>query len=59
VFLWQNGLLILAAQVHYGLSTGRAITAVLGPIGCLLILGLALLVLLVVVAVLSRPAGSL
>jgi len=59
IFLWQNFLLILAAQAHYGLSIGRSVTAVLGPIGCLLLLGLALVVLAVVATVLVRPAGSL
>jgi hypothetical protein len=59
IFCWQNFLLILAARVHYGLSMGRAVSAVLGPIGCLLLLGLALLVLAVVAAVLARPSGSL
>lgn len=59
IFLWQNFLLVLAAQAHYDLSTGRSVSAVLGPIGCLILLGLALLVLAVVAAVLVRPSGSL
>jgi hypothetical protein len=59
IFCWQNFLLILAARTHYELSIGRAVSAVLGPIGCLLVLGLALLVLAVVTAVLIRPSGSL
>jgi|GEM_PF-3330697 len=59
IFLWQNFLLVLAVQAHYGLSIGRSVTAVLGPIGCLLLLGLALLVLAVVATVLVRPSGSL
>jgi hypothetical protein len=59
IFCWQNFLLILAARAHYDLSMGRAVSAVLGPIGCLLLLGLALLVLAVVAAVLARPSGSL
>ncbi|MEO6796546.1 MAG: YIP1 family protein [Candidatus Dormibacter sp.] len=59
IFVWQNVLLVMAAQAHYGLSTGRAVTAVLGPIGCLLVLGLALLALVVIAAALARPAGAL
>ena len=59
IFLWQNFLLVLAAQTHYGLSIGRSVTAVLGPVGCLLLLGLALLVLAIVAALLMRPSGSL
>lgn len=54
VFLWQNGLLILAAQAHYGLSMPRAMTAVVGPIGCLVVLGIALLLLVAIAAVLGR-----
>jgi hypothetical protein len=58
IFVWQNFLLVLAARTHYDLSTGRAVSAVLGPLGCLLGLGLALLVLAVVAALLVRPSGS-
>lgn len=59
IFIWQNFLLVLATQSHYGLSIGRAVSAVLGPLGCLLVLGVALLVLAVLAAVLLRPSGSL
>lgn len=59
VFIWQNFLLVIAARAHYGLSMGRAVSAVLGPIGCLVVLGLALLVLAVLAALLIRPSGSL
>jgi hypothetical protein len=58
IFIWQNFLLVLAARTHYDLSMGRAVSAVLGPLGCLLALGLALLVLAVVAAVLVRPSVS-
>ena len=59
VFLWQNMLLVLAARAHYGLSTERAVTAVLGPVGCLGVLLFALIVLATIATVLLRPLGSL
>jgi hypothetical protein len=59
VFLWQNFLLVVAAQAHYRISMGRAVTAVLGPAGCLLTLTLILLVVGLVVAILTRPLGVL
>jgi Yip1 domain len=59
VFVWQNVLLILAAQAHYGLSTERAVTAVLGPVGCLAVLLFGLIVLAAIATVLIRPIGSL
>jgi hypothetical protein len=59
VFLWQNFLLVVAAQAHYRISMGRAVTAVLGPAGCLLTLILILLVVGLVVAILTRPLGVL
>jgi hypothetical protein len=52
VFVWQNVLLILAAHVHYGISGGRALTAVVGPVGCLALLLVALLVAVMVIALL-------
>ncbi|HEY0492546.1 MAG TPA: YIP1 family protein [Candidatus Dormibacteraeota bacterium] len=59
IFLWQNFLLVGSVQGHYHLPLGRAVTAVLGPIGCLVILGIALLIAAVVAAFLMRPPGSL
>ncbi|MDQ6882861.1 MAG: YIP1 family protein [Candidatus Dormibacteraeota bacterium] len=56
VFLWQNVLLILAAQAHYGLSVQRAVTAVVGPIGCLVVLGMGLVFLAAIAAVLGQGA---
>ncbi len=44
LFVWQNGLYILAAQVHYSISFERAMAVVVGPIGC----GLVLLIGLVI-----------
>ena len=58
VFTWQNWLLILAARMHYALSNRRAVTSVLGPIGCLVILGILVLILAAITAVLVRPAGA-
>ncbi len=54
VFAWQNVLLILAAQAHYGLSMERASTAVLGPVGALVVL---LIVVVVVATVLALVGG--
>ena len=56
VFAWQNLLLILAAQSHYGLSMERATTAVLGPVGALIILLIALFIVgAVLFLFVSRP----
>jgi hypothetical protein len=59
VFLWQNGLLVLAARDHYGVSTGRAVSAVVGPIGCVIALGVALIILAVILALLARQPAPL
>ena len=59
IFLWQNALLVLAARQHYGLSTERAVAAVVGPIGVVVVLVLALVILAVVFAIISRPAPAL
>src|SRR5438874_11816156 len=58
IFLWQNALLVLAARQHYGLSTERAAAAVVGPIGVVVVLALALVILAVVFATLSPPAPA-
>jgi hypothetical protein len=57
IFVWQNVLLIYAARLHYRISTERAIAAVIGPLGVVAVLGLALLILAVVMLVVSQ--GSL
>jgi hypothetical protein len=55
VFAWQNLLLIVAARAHYGISTERAVTAVIGPVGCIILLAIALLVAAALLAVVARP----
>ncbi len=56
VFAWQNLLLILAAKSHYGLSMERATTAVLGPVGALIALLIALFIVgAVLFLFVSRP----
>lgn len=57
IFLWQNALLVLAARDHYGISTGRAVGAVIGPIGCLVALGIALLIIAAILAVMAQQAA--
>ena len=54
VLLWQNVLLVFAARHHYGLSTERAVAAVIGPLGAVVVLGLAAIVVAVVLLVLSQ-----
>ncbi len=56
VFLWQNGLLILATRDHYGISTERAVAAVIGPIGAVLVLALALIILAIVLAIIAQQS---
>ena len=56
VFAWQNLLLILAAQSHYGLSMERATTAVLGPVGVLIVVLIAVVVIATVLALVTAPA---
>jgi Yip1 domain len=46
VFVWENVLYVMAASANYGISTERATAAVVGPIGC----GLVLLFVLAVAA---------
>ena len=57
IFLWQNLLLVYGARTHYGISTERAIAAVIGPVGGVIILALVLVILSVVLLVVSQ--GSL
>jgi hypothetical protein len=54
VFLWQNVLLVLATRDHYRISTERAVAAVIGPVGALIILALALVILGVVLAIIAQ-----
>lgn len=56
IFFWQNVLLVYAARLHYGISTERAVAAVIGPIGVVALLVLALIVLAVVVLVVSQQS---
>ncbi len=58
VFVWQNLLLILGAHVHYGLSAGRATTAVIGPVGCLALLIVGLVVAATVLLVLMARGNA-
>jgi hypothetical protein len=54
IFLWQNALLVMAARDHYGISTERAVAAVIGPIGVVAVLVLALIILAIVLAIVAR-----
>jgi hypothetical protein len=57
IFLWQNALLVMATRDHYGISTERAVAAVVGPIGAVLVLLLALFILLVVLALIAQRSA--
>jgi hypothetical protein len=57
IFLWQNALLVMATRDHYGISTERAVAAVVGPIGAVLVLVLALLILAVVLALIAQRSA--
>ncbi|HET9847396.1 MAG TPA: Yip1 family protein [Candidatus Dormibacteraeota bacterium] len=57
IFLWQNLLLVYGARTHYGISTERAVAAVIGPVGGVIILALVLVILSIVLLVVSQ--GSL
>lgn len=57
IFVWQNVLLSYAARLHYRISTERAVAAVIGPIGVVAVLGVAILILAVVLLMISQ--GSL
>ena len=54
IFLWQNALLVIAARDHYAISTQRAVAAVIGPIGAVIILALALIILGIVLAIIAQ-----
>jgi hypothetical protein len=54
IFLWQNALLVIATRQHYGISTERAVAAVIGPIGAVLVLFVALIILAITLAVIAQ-----
>jgi hypothetical protein len=54
IFLWQNALLVLATRRHYAISTERAVAAVIGPIGAVLVLALALIILAITLAIIAQ-----
>jgi hypothetical protein len=54
VFLWQNALLVIATRDHYAISTERAMAVVIGPIGAVLVLLLALIILGIVLAIVAQ-----
>jgi hypothetical protein len=54
IFLWQNALLVMATRQHYAISTERAVAAVIGPIGAVLVLALALIVLAITLAIIAQ-----
>jgi hypothetical protein len=54
IFLWQNALLVIATRRHYAISTERAVAAVIGPIGAVLVLALALIILAITLAIISQ-----
>jgi len=54
IFLWQNVLLVLATREHYAISTERAIAAVVGPIGAVVVLVLALIIFAIVLAIVGQ-----
>jgi len=54
IFLWQNALLVIAARDHYAISTQRAVAAVIGPIGAVIVLALALIILAIIFAILAQ-----
>jgi len=54
IFVWQNALLVLAAREHYGVSLERAVAAVIGPVGCLIALAVAGVIVITVLTVVLR-----
>lgn len=54
IFLWQNALLVIATRQHYAISTERAVAAVIGPIGAVLVLALALIILAITLAIIAQ-----
>jgi hypothetical protein len=56
IFVWQNALLIYAAREHYRISTERAVAAVLGPIGGVAVVLVALVIVAAVLVALGQSA---
>ena len=54
IFVWQNVLLVYATRDHYSISTERAVAAVIGPIGAVLVLVVALIILAIVFTILAQ-----
>ena len=54
IFLWQNALLVIATRGHYAISTERAVAAVIGPIGAVLLLAVALVILAIVLTIIAQ-----
>ena len=54
IFLWQNALLVTATRDHYAISTERAVAAVIGPIGAVLLLAVALVILAIVLTIIAQ-----
>jgi len=54
IFLWQNALLVIATRQHYAISTERTVAAVIGPIGAVLVLALALIILAITLAIIAQ-----
>jgi len=54
IFLWQNSLLVIATRDHYAISTERAVAAVIGPIGAVLVLTVALVILAIVLTIIAQ-----
>jgi hypothetical protein len=54
LFLWQNALLVMAARDHYAISTERAVAAVVGPIGIVVVLFIALIIVAIILAILAQ-----
>ena len=58
IFLWQNALLVFAARMHYSISTERAVAAVIGPIGAVAVLAIALLILAVILTIIAQQSTA-
>lgn len=58
IFLWQNVLLVLAARMHYRISTERAVAAVIGPVGAVVVLAIALVILAVILTILAQQTSA-
>jgi len=57
IFLWQNALLVMTTRDHYRISTERAVAAVVGPIGAVLVLVIALFVLAVILTLIAQQSA--